>query len=244
MLASTLSDGEWSPVELWLDLRGTAITPRMALSKLEEDSIIPFSKVIVSIQDAERSAQESNDFEILVVDENDSSLCDAKDPSIRYGTVVTIDGDSFVDPMPALETTTRGGWVLVMDAERGSDKTTERHEAISSLVDFISGGMSLDSFSLGEDDSSGDDEQGSPFNNEKGGIAITCKTKADLVQAANTVHSVSSGTLTTTESGILIKSNPVEGATSGSKPLQSALVLPFDLTLWKQAASIVMTDVS
>ena len=139
-------------LELWLDLRGTAITPQMALSKLEEDSVLPASKVVVSVQDAGRATQlqdESGDPDtLMVIDENDCSLCSAKDPTISYGTVVTVDGVSFVDPIPALESISNGGWAFV-DSEGGSDKIAERHEAISNLVDFIAGGLSLDSFSFG-----------------------------------------------------------------------------------------------
>jgi hypothetical protein len=136
--------------------------------------------------------------------------------------------------MRALEASSNGGWVFV-DAEGGSDKLVERHEAISNLVEFIWGGLSLDSFLLGEDDDSGDKDP--PFHNTcKGGIAIGCRTKADLVQGASTLHSTGSGTLTTTASGILIKS---EGSYFTDKSLKSCLVLPFDIALWKQAAIIL-----
>lgn len=246
VLASTLSDEEWSPIEIWLDLRGTAITPRMALSKLQEDAVLPVSMVIVSTQVAARAVQqwEPGDPDIILVDESDSSLCNAKDPCIRYGMVVTVEGDSFVDPMPALQTATKGGWVLV-DPEGGSDKMTERHEAIANLVAFICGGMSLDSFSLGECESSANDANDSPpFDTEIGGIAIACETNADLIQAANSLQTVDLGTLTTTESGILIKSDPAEGSLSQTKSLHCALAIPFDLPLWKQAALLVMDEIS
>jgi len=239
----TLLNEEWPPLELWLDLRGTAITPQMALSKLEEDSVLPASKVVVSIQDAERATQlyELGDPNILMVDENNCCLCSAKDPTISYGTVVSIDGVSFVDPIPALESISTGGWAFV-DSQRGrrSDKVTERHDAISNLVDFIVGGLSLDLFSLGNKESSGDCDLPLENKTNRGGIAIACQTKADLAQAANCFQSISSGSVTATESGILIKSE--ESSSADNYPLQSALVLPFDIPLWKQAAIIVMPE--
>lgn len=71
----------------------------MALSKLDQDSPFQVNKVIVALADAERASQfrEPGDPEMLVVDEVDNSLCNAEDPSIQYGTVVTLTGDSFVD---------------------------------------------------------------------------------------------------------------------------------------------------
>lgn len=239
---------EWSPfLQLWLDLRGTAITPRMALSKLEEDVPFPVSKVLVSIQGAQRALQfwEPGDPEMLVVDESDDTLCDAKDLSLQYGTTLTIDGDSFVDPIPALETMSNGGWVLV-DSEGGDDKFEERQEAISNLVNFVSGGLSLgsDSFSLGADVYSPSDDASS-YNNEKKGIAVACQTKADLLQTTNTLQTIDTGALTTTESGILLKIDPAEESSSstGTGSFQSALVLPFDISLWK-ATVLILSEAS
>ena len=241
-LTCTLPGGdECSPMELWLDLRGTAITPKMALSKLKEESPFPVNKVIVSLSGAHRAVQfwEAGDPEMMVVDENDNSLCDARDPSIQYGIVVAVDGESFVDPIPALETMSNGGWVLV-DPGGGAYKTKERHEAISNLVDFIAGGLSLGSeyFSL-ELNTTGTVAEDSPFVSDKGGIAIICQTKADLMQAANALRSIDSGALTATESGILLKCDPTESSSSLTESIQSALVLPFDTPLWKAAILVL-----
>jgi hypothetical protein len=241
MLVTSFNE-EWPPLELWLDLRGTAITPQMALSKLEEDSVLPASKVVVSIQDAARATQlyELGDPNILMVDENNCCLCSAKDPTISYGTVVSIDGVSFVDPIPALESISNGGWAFVDSQLGGSDKVAERHDAISNLVDFIVGGLTLDLFSLGNKESSGDCDLPLENKTNRGGIAIACQTKADLAQAANCFQSIGSGSVTATESGILIKSE--ESSSADNNALQSALVLPFDISLWKQAAIIVMPE--
>ena len=248
-LASTISNDlseDWTPVELWLDLRGTAITPRMALSKLDEDSFLPASKVLVSIQDAQRAVQfsEVGDPDMLVVDESDDSFYDAKIPSIHYGIVVTLDGDSFVDPIPALETTTKGGWVLIDSVGGDEAYMKARHEAVSNLIDFISGGLSLggDSFSLATATENVVVE-GSTYNSEVGGIAVVCRTKADLIEAANALQSIGSGSLTTTESGILLKVEPSDSSSASAKEsLRSAFVLPFDMSLWK-AAMLVMAEV-
>jgi len=245
MQASIITDNgedtpDWSPMELWLDLRGTAITSRMALSKLEEESPFAISKVLVSLQGAPRAVQlwKAEDPELLIVDESDNVLCDAKDPSIQYGMIVTVDGDSFVDPIPALETSSNGGWVLV-DPEGSDEQAKERHEAISNLVNFIAGGLSLGngSFLLGADTAE-DVAEEMTYSNDNGGIAVVCRTKSDLVQAANTLQSISSGPLTATESGILLKADPLDSS-SAKESLQSALVLPFDVPLWKAAIIIV-----
>lgn len=238
--SSMSNDDERSFIQLWLDLRGTAITPQMALTKLEEDSPFPVNKVLLSTQDAQRAVElrKPGDPDLVIVDSSDDTICDAKDPTIQYGTRVAIDGDSFVDPMPALETASVGGWVLI-DPMEGNDKFQENQEAITNLVDFISSGMSLgvDSFSLGTDTT---DAVSTMERKAKGGIAITCRTKAEMVQIANTFQSLEPGTLTTTESGILLKVDPMEGSTPA---MQRALVLPFDMPLWK-ASALVLSEVA
>lgn len=242
-----------SPFALWLDLRGTAITPRTALSCLR--SPFPIAMVIVSKQDATRALQfwEQGDPDIMFVEDATGLLYDAKDSSIRYGTVITVAGSSFIDPTPALDTTAKGGWVLV-DSEDNSDDVQERHEAISGLVDFIIGGASLGSASLmlgsehvtpqgGADSSCSDRFQGNV--DEKGGIAIACQTKADVFQAAKALKSIDAGSLVTTESGILMRTGPTVPTDSSSSfdlSLESALVLPFDLPLWETAILVFMTE--
>jgi hypothetical protein len=217
----------------------------MALSKLGEESPFPVNKVVVSLVDVPRAVQlwEPGDPEMIAVDDTDKSICDAKDPSIQYGMVVALDGYSFVDPIPALETASSGGWVL-MDLKGGADKAKECHEALSNLIDLISGGLSLggNSFSLGVD-TSGDVTQDSPYTSEQGGIAVACQTKADLMHAANSLQSINLGALTTTESGILLKSDPTDSSASSTESLQTALVLPFDTPLWK-AAMLVLAEAS
>jgi hypothetical protein len=236
----------WSPFELWLDLRGTAITPRTALSRLH--SPFPIAVVIVSELEASRALQfwKQGDPDIMFVEGVSGLLCDAKDASIRYGTVITVAGSSFIDPTPALDTTAKGGWVLV-DTKDNSDNIQERHEAISSLVDFLIGGASLGSgfLTLGP-------EQVTPqggadrfeCNNENGGIAIACQTKADVVQAANALKFIDIGSLVTTESGILLRTGPTaptDSVSSCNLSLESALVLPFDMPLWETAILVFMT---
>jgi hypothetical protein len=248
-VASTIPEegDKETPFELWLDLRGTAITPRTALLRLR--SPFPIAVVIVSKQDAFRALQfwEQGDPHIMVVEGTTGLLYDGKDSSIRYGTVITVAGSSFIDPTSALDTTAQGGWVLV-DSEDNSDKMEERHEAISSLVDFIIGGASLGSafLTLGSKHVTpqcrGDRFQG---NNVKGGIAIACQTKADVVQAANALKSIDAGSLVTTESGILLRTGQAvttESSSSFDLSLQSALVLPFDLPLWETAILVFMTE--
>lgn len=253
--ANTMSEvdeettNSWLPFELWLDLRGTAITPRTALSRL--DSPFPVTGVIVSKEDASRAVQfwEQGDPDIMYADDITGLLCDAKDASVRYGTIITVGGSSFIDPTPALDATTKGGWVLV-DSEDSSDNIKVRHGAISNLVDFLIGGASLGSgsLSLGSNISlPEDDAEKIEFEckHDKGGIAISCRTRADVVQAANALKSIDIGSLVTTESGILLRTSPAvptESSSSSNVSLQSALVLPFDTPLWETAILVFMTE--
>ena len=237
----------WQPFDLWLDLRGTAITPRTALSRL--NSPFPVSYVIVSKEYASRAVQfwEEGDPDIMYADDVTGSLCNAKDSSVRYGTIIMVGGGSFTDPTPALDATANGGWVLV-DSEDKSDNIKEYHEAISSLVDFLIGGTSLGSGSLSFGSKVSlpeDDAEKIEFEckHDKGGIAISCRTRADIVHAANALKSIDIGSLVTTESGILLRqSPPTESSASSNLSLQSALVLPFDTPLWETAILVFMTE--
>lgn len=253
--ANTMSEvddkmkNSWLPFELWLDLRGTAITPRTALSHLH--STFPVNGVIVSKEYACRAIQfwKQEDPDIMYADDVTGLLCDAKNASVRYGTIIKVGCSSFIDPTPALEVTAKGGWVLV-DSEDNSDNIKENHGAISSLVNFLIGGASLGSgsLSLGSNISlPEDDTEKIEFKSkhDKGGIAISCRTRADLVQAANTLKSIDIGSLVSTESGILLRTSPAEPTESSSSSnvsLQSALVLPFDTPLWETAILIFMTE--
>lgn len=252
--ANTMSEVEetsnsWLPFELWLDLRGTAITPRTALSHL--DSSFPVTGVIVSKEDASMAVQywDQGGPDIMYADDVTGLLCDVKDASVRYGTIITVGGSSFIDPTPSLDATAKGGWVLV-DSEDNSGNIKERHGAISSLVDFLIGGSSLGSgsLSLGSNISlPEDDAEKFEFEckNDKGGIAISCRTRADVVQAANALKSIDIGSLVTTESGILLRTSPAvptESSSSSNVSLQSALVLPFDTPLWETAIIVFTTE--
>jgi len=208
-----------SNVELWLDLRGTRIFPSTALDRLEEDfgisSIVDRVILWDDGNDNNRGAEENKIF----LDGSNGDLS-SRSPGFS-GKLISLAEGEFTDPMPALETISQGGWVLI-DTMSISDGQA-RVSAVTCLVELLlvagSAGGSTGAFVLGEKK----DESDSLF--EMGGIAWTCPTRADVFHAAATLQSLLSSS-TTTQSGILVANSLSEA--SDSIRLRSAIVLPFD----------------
>ena len=249
---SNTENGGDAQVEIWLDLRDTAILPQAALEHMNENQWIAdddttsssmIDRVLISGSDvAQVVKQMTRDGEAmpetLYVDNQDKTIRSVEDASHILGGVVSLRDDEFTDPLPALDIMSKGGWVVI-DSEEIVDGN-KREQAIDGLVDFLAAGASSSASSssllLGVDksDQGGDTEEGVEAGN-KGGIALSCTNKNDVLRAGSYSQSAaSSGSLTTTDGGILIQSSADDVASS----LKIAVAVPFDAMLWKAAAVV------
>lgn len=196
-----------STTELWLDLRKTRLTPTFAVERLEQDleQVGIVDRIIVGQDD------------ILSRDGGGQGQHQEQVDSLQ----VDLPANGFLpDPLSAIDTVSRGGWVLIDSDARQDD--LERQEGVQSLLQLLllAGGSSS---SLSGDD---DDDDGS----DGGGVAWTCWTKSDILHAGTAIASLES--VESTSSGILLSSS--DSATSSSA-VQCALMLPFDEVVWKTA---------
>ena len=148
------------------------------------------------------------------------------------------------DPIISLDVLSSGKWMVLLDEDDGVDAADEpkRVDSISSFLQLAvasSGGFSL--FGGGDSDGGLILEDNTDTQKDKlnqGGVAVGCSSKSMLVQMASLLQTIQSGSsVSTTESGILIQSseNKSDCDTETEPALRFALVLPFDLTLWKTA---------
>lgn len=251
--------------ELWLDLRGTEVHPRTAVDYLmkeleqegllflQEDPLI--EKVLLSDSSFQKLLNVSDPFveaaEILYPPENgDGFLASSRSGlSLPFGNIMPIPRDNSVavgDPMMAMRILGDGKWIVLENEERelDPDKESLRMDAISSFLDIASTA------------STGQWEVSAPRNEnvsglivqskkavgdttERGGVAVHCPTKSFLVQLALVLQCLKSvSTATMTESGIIIQG----GSAVYVPSLPTAVLLPFDLLLWKTAMLVFGQD--
>jgi hypothetical protein len=237
-------------IELWLDLRGTAIHPRAAIEYLTEevfegpdhgvtDLTIEVDRIIVSDKTFQSLLNSSDDYvqesEILYVpEENLAQIAVSRcGLSFPFGELVAMEGSMAVaDPITAIETLSTGKWIVLYNKEEEIEDENSRIAAVGGFVEIASGDWrtttQLESGLLLQTGSNGEEE------NSKGGIAVQCSTKSSIVRLASMIESVASGkSMTATESGILIQNE-----TGETSPLPFALMLPFDVSLWKTALEV------
>lgn len=242
--------------ELWLDLRGTATHPKAAtdylLEELQEDgwflSDEMKANLIGKVLIADRSFQnllnasdayvDTSDILYIPDDKNEGQIALSRNGlSFPFGTLIAMPTDNAVavpDPMRALETLTDGRWVVFCNEAEGvdSDRDALKMEAIGTFLGIAStawGVQTLDSGLVLRTASQEDIK--AEKDSASGGVAVVCSTKSSVMQLASILQCFQSGTTSATESGILI-----QGSAETSEPfLPTALILPFDVMLWKAA---------
>jgi hypothetical protein len=248
--------------ELWLDLRGTAVHPRAAvdyiLKELEEEGLLfpstkerpLIAKVVISDFSFQQLLNASDPFveafEILYPPEGagDGFLASSRSGlSLPFGHIITTpDGNSAAvgDLMDAMRLLGDGGgiWIFLDNGNRELDPEKEslQMDAISSFLDIAST-ASAGPWGKSVMKNGNDSELVLPSGKigdmeESGGVAVRCPTKSFLLQLASVLQCFQSvSTTTMTESGIIIQG----GEDVYVPSLPTAVVLPFDLLLWKTA---------
>ena len=252
-----------SPAELWLDLRDTAILPRAALEHMDENQWVDdggallstssdassmkprVDRVLISGSDVaqlvkQMSRNDDSMAEILYVD-NQDIIRSVQDPTKILGGVVSLTDDEFTDPLPALDILSGGGWVVI-DSKRIIDED-RRDQSVGGLVNFLSAGASSSASSssllLGADKGDKEDVE-SQESGSKGGIALSCANKHDVLQAGAYQSIISSDSLSTTDGGVLIQTRTDDSDVVAT--ISVAVAVPFDAILWKACAVVFGGD--
>lgn len=206
-------------VDLWLDLRGTSLTPEAALElwSLEggdgqDCSTAPFSRFIVS---PGPSAQNEDAYVEQI--EGDRTWLYRSSGTVAVGSVLNLETDSsrpvLPDPLPLMDALASDNWVLIDSHGWKKIDEDERLNTVLSLIELISSG------SMGSE----------------GGIGLTCHSDSEIVGVIQSlVGSRGMRCVTSTESGLL-----VAGEDETPDHLKFALVLPFDLKLLKTAELLI-----
>ena len=248
--------------QLWLDLRGTAVHPQAAIDYInqqlqEEDN--PFSNDVVDFNLVDRALLSDQSFQNLLSssdpyvhlsevlymndDDVDSLALSRNGVSFPFGTFVKMPDDATVavsDPIEAMESLSKGKWVVLFNEGDNSEEAL-RIDAIGNFLDIAS------TTACGDWETS---ELGSGLllrtddryqSSENGGVAVVCSSPSAVVMLASELQRMQPGTSTSvTESGIIVRSSSVES----SSTLPTALILPFDITLWKAAHLVYGLDES
>lgn len=247
-------------IELWLDLRGTAVHPQAAIEYLLEqlqddddgdgDQNNVIDRVLLSDKSFQNLISSSDPYvetsEVLYVpDENVDLLALSRNGvSYPYGNLVYVPNDAAVvveDPMQAVQTLLEGKWVVLMNDEKGGEPDGAlRMKAVGEFLDIAAMAVGGDWGSTSEFESGLLFRKDSKEEKSKtGGVAIGCSTKSSLMQLASVLRCLQmSGTSTTkTDSGIMLS-----GSGPSSSSFSTALVLPFDAILWKTASLVNGAD--
>lgn len=254
-------------VQLWLDLRQTTISPQTALLHLTNDIWDEYTppsdksflvdKVLVNhnhnIDCIANDIRDEFETEVGLLsfseETNELFEMNSEGVMIPIGHVVNVKDENGngvininVDPMPILETVSRGEWVL-LDVNENVDSGS-----ISSLVELVSststagvfGGLAASAGELSL--SSSPSASSSP-----GGIGFSCQSEASVVEIGGLIKSFSGNKVyERTKSGILVQSLD-EGEDNnertndfggGGAPLEYAIVMPFDAMLWKTSSFV------
>ncbi len=191
------------------------------------------------------------------IDDPQLYLSEVKDDNILipFGKVINVKDESGngminvnVNPMPVLETVSRGEWV-VLDVDENVDPAS-----ISSLVELVSTATSSSSagFGLLENGLVGDvtgtandsSEEEDPSTCRVGGMAFRCDTQASVVEMGALIQSFSGNNkgYQTTASGILVQSTSDDESENESRTndasMRFAIVMPFDALLWKTSSFV------
>lgn len=250
-------------VEIWLDLRGTSLSPSTALELWEleqnddytnniyEKLTVPFTKCLISNDnintEKELNAQHDNPIQVLV---DHSRGTQQQQQSWGQTLQLQINPQSSLpilpDPLPAMELVSQGQFVL-LDTTAGWKKVEEeeRLSYLLPLAELISSGA-LPAAGGGA----------------AGGIGFTCLTRNEVVKVAMWIQSVTNNThgdggtiqnvrVKTLDNGLVIPDYNNDdvtadlqqmSGTSRQAGIQYAIVVPYDVGLIKTASMLLRNE--
>ena len=185
-------------------------------------------------------------------EKNDSSIETLTSP-IGKRIPISSDPSTIVDPISAMEYLSKQNqWVLIdhqSSSDESEDGSNERNKKVIDLIDFLaitsgssgSGGSGGSNLVLGESNTNKNSEKEQDEIVGGGGLAITCRTTKELLLNGASLqqyqyragkgqyHSMSDG-------GIALMCSNSDGFEDDRMTQKVAVVLPFDMSIWKTAA--------
>lgn len=248
------SDGYSSrKVELWLDLRENSILPTAAIEflreNLSEDDVdspslqIDIDRILVATNDAQ-AYQEISDEDFIQPDllyvskDNDSEFLSTKDGVTEsFAEIVVMEGSAGVqNPFKVIQTLSSGKWVVLVQSGDESEVEDSMMDIVGDFLEIASNSVSTNWVAAPTSDSQGLLVPLSPEMEKEmtgAGVAIRCSSPSSIMQLASTIELAGSGMSTTIlDSGILIQDDIMES------DLPIALVLPFDIPIWRLANTL------
>lgn len=240
-------------VELWLDLRENSILPTAAIEflreNLSEDDVdspslqIDIDRILVATNNAQ-AYQEISDEDFIQPDllhvskDNDSKLLSTKDGVTEYfAEIVVMEGSAGVqNPFKVIQTLSSGKWVVLVQSGDESEVEDSMMNIVGDFLEIASNSVSTHWVAAPTSDSQGLLVPLSPEMEKEttgAGVAIRCSSPSSIMQLASTIELSGSGMSTTMlDSGILIQ----DDITESNLPI--ALVLPFDIPIWRLANTL------
>lgn len=243
--AASSSSSSSSKMEVWLDLRGTSITPKAALElwraevqddmQLEDEVTaapisIPFTKCLISSNAQYTSTPE---VDVVIVDKNGVlfSPTSSHEQSTSIGQIVTLESSqnhmpTLPDPLPLIDKYSNGEWILLDTNAWKKINGDKKLAALFPVAELI---ISMEPSGSG------------------GKIGWTCHTKNEITKSSMWIKSHekkgSSGMMSAKilESGIMI---PREKNTNtpNSNSTDFIIVIPYDSGLLRTASSFILED--
>ena len=257
-------------VEIWLDLRGTSLSPSTALELWElehtnnnddegihESTTAPFTKCLVSNHDNNNNSYSNSNLQVLI-DHHESSSSTSWGKTLPLQINPTTQQPILPDPLSAMELISQLQGFVVLDTTKEWKKVEEelRLSYLLPLAELISSGALPPS-------SSSSDSSGTEFRDSAGGIGFTCLTKNEVVKVAMWIQSITnrhpqwnndgSGQnvrVKTLDNGLVIPdydNDKDETTTTTSRQqqapgLQYAIVVPYDVGLIKTASMLLLNE--
>ena len=245
---------EYSGLELWLDLRGTSLTPKTALQlwamdgQNNENTPPPFVKCLVSSMEMSYnspSLDRYDDIDVLIVqermDDNDDMQYIVQqqtyDPSPSsssnycIGRILNLQTSLskpiLPDPLPAMEHASNGQWIIIDTDGWKKIEADERLRMALPLLELISSSSDATASTNG------------------GGTGLTCHTNNEVVKTIMFIQSMMAGgggdgrqvRTKTLTSGIVIHEDnkSIPSADNESTTHHFAIVVPYDIELLRTA---------
>lgn len=191
-------------VEIWLDLRGTSLSPSSALEfwaleGQQQKQTVPFTKCLVSSRsDNKNTLFQRNkmpcNINVLVDDDENNGIILESASSSSWGKVLPLQSSVksipiLPDPLPAMDIILQGKWI-VLDTTKGW-KRVEEEERLSFLLplaELISSGATTTVGVINGGCFSSSSR--SSRSGGGGGIGLTCHTKNEVVKVAMWIQSI------------------------------------------------------
>lgn len=229
-----------SKIEVWLDLRGTSITPETALefwrAEVQDMQIdwchaqqVPFTKCLISYDEQELPKNEMN---VLMVDTHGNSFSAVSDKqSASIGDIVRLEPfqsnsmPTLPDPLPLIDKLSNGKWLLLDTKAWKKIDTSEKLDLLFPLVELVTP-MKQSGESV---------------------IGWTCHSKSEVIRSAmwaRAYHqsSLSQRSTKTIASGIIIPDDTQPENTLGmarNDRTKFVILIPYDLGMLKTALSFI-----